>query len=79
MPVNSRVWPELVNWSCDTWSRRSRGTPSNAIPRFNDPIPWLGDHSVSLAPVPFRYRAEFIKNALVIAGLGGMEAWLIKY
>src|SRR6266850_5044482 len=57
----------------------SRGSPSNANPRFNSPIPWLFDQRLSFAPTPVMYRAEFIRKAFVIAGLGGAIKWLMKY
>ena len=42
-----------------------------AVPKSSSPMPWLFDHNVSLPPKPVRYRAEFIRYALVMAGLGG--------
>src|SRR6266481_4456239 len=57
----------------------SRGTPSNANPRFISPIPWLFDQRLSFALTPVMYRAEFIRNAFVIAGLGGALKLLMKY
>ena len=41
-------------------------------------MPWLFDQSVSFAPVPFMYRAAFMRIAFVIAGLGAGWPWLMK-
>src|SRR5207245_1289048 len=75
---NVRVWPLAVSLSAANSSRTIRATPSNARPRLASPMPWLSDHN-EVAAAPVRYRAELMSQALVMAGLGGLEPTLIKY
>jgi len=52
VPVNVRVCPVAVNVSSASWSRRIRWASSNDRPRSIIPMPWVGDHKVSLALTP---------------------------
>jgi len=69
VPVNKRVWPLAVNLSPETGRARKRGTPSNAVPRFNAPIPWLGTRAVPLPAGAGHVARRVDQKRLVIADL----------